>query len=631
MRRPAVFDPTESERLAALRSLCLLDSPADPEFDLITEIAAKAFAAPIAVVSLVDEHRLWFKSRVGLDVREIPRESTFCSFAILGAEPTVVLDTHLDDRFVESPLVTGSPHARFYAGAPLITAAGLCIGTLCVLDVAARPSFTATEREMLRSLARLVMVRIETLRTIGFVDPLTLLPNRTRFLEDVALWRTDDPRRVAGRTVIAVDLCGVDFFYGMVRALGCEHAESYLVAAQQRLSSLQPASPVYRVGETLFAFVHDRQDDPPLPMVFRNLTAAFDRPVERLGIPYTATLSIGAVRLTQCDEAGDLLRSLITAADMARQQGGDGSRYERAHDDAQRRAFLILAALAEALTAPDQLSLRYQPRVHLASGVCVGVEALLRWRHPVLGDIPPAEFVPLAEKTALMARVTQWVLEHALRQAAEWQRAGHRFTLSINVSATDLDQSDFVAAVAALIEREGLDATLLEIEFTESAMSTRQERLGDALAGLRTRGLQIAIDDFGAGYSNFGYLKRFPATTLKIDQSFIRTLLTDERDSTIVPSMIALGHALGHRVVGEGIESKEIQDLLSDWGCDEGQGYWISMPLVADELERWLQERARAARFAQAREAARHANDRRIEARYFCTSKRSSKNRVVRG
>ena len=629
MRSSSRTQVDEAVRLAALRSSCLLGAPADPEFDLITEIAARTFNVPIALVSLVDEDRLWFISSVGLEVRQAPRADAFCSEAINRLAPLVILDAQVDSRFDRSAFVTGEPHARFYAGAPLVTADGSCLGTLCVIDRRPRKSFTNAEKQILRSFAKLIMERIETRRTIGTVDRLTLLPNRARFIEDIKLWRAEDVDRAAGRATIAVDICGVDYFYGMVRALGCECAEGYLLAAKRRLCDLLGPTPLYRVGETLFAFVHDEESS-SLPSVFRRLSSAFDRPLEYDGIPYAAAVSIGAVRLGERDEANDLLRALITAADMARRDGGDGSIYERDHDDAQQRAFRILAALAEAVGDDDQLSLRYQPRVHLATGECVGVEALLRWHHPTLGEISPCEFVPLAEKTTLIIRMTQWVVEHVLEQARRWQQAGHRFTVSINVSAMDLEHADFIDTLWATLQRHRLDATLLEIEFTESAMSQRQEHLAASMARLRSLGLQIAIDDFGAGYSNFTYLKRIPATTLKIDQSFIRSMLSDERNSAIVPSMIALGHKLGHRIVAEGIESKAVYDQVRHWGCDEGQGFWMSKPLTAVELEAWLQTKAREAQATQIRAAERHRRDRQIEARYFCTTKRPAKGRSMR-
>ncbi len=580
----------ERERLAALKNLCLLDTPPDPEFDLITQMAARAFCAPIAIVSLVDAGRQWFKSRVGLEARETVREIAFCAYAIHGRTPLIVLDAREDDRFRDNPLVTAPPHVRFYAGAPLLTKDGFAIGTLCILGTEPRAAFGDAERGLLEGLASLVLERIETLRTIGYVDRLTLLPNRSRFLADVVLWRADPAFAADDKVTVAIDPCGVDDYYEMVRALGCRCAEAYLLAVKERLSQVVQATPLYRVGETLFAFVQNRADV-DLPTFFARVDAALAAPIVHEGVPYVASLSMGAVALGECADEEDLLRSLITATDMARQQGRSYCTYERGHDRAQRRAFAILRALPQALSTPGQLSLRYQPRVDLGSGECVGVEALLRWRHPSFGEISPADFIPLAERTALMSHITRWVMRAAFAQAAAWQRSGHRFAVAINVSALDLDRPEFVDQLCDEVALQALDPTRLEIEFTESALSQKPDRLHEQLERIRAIGVQIAIDDFGTGYSNFAYLKRIPATTLKIDQSFIRSLLVDERDRTIVPSMIALGHELGHRIVAEGIETRAVHDRVRELGCDEGQGFWIARPMRADAIDRWLVER----------------------------------------
>jgi len=194
-----------------------------------------------------------------------------------------------------------------------------------------------------------------------------------------------------------------------------------------------------------------------------------------------------------------------------------------------------------------------------------------------------------------MEQVTRWVLREAIEQAARWQRAGLRLCVSINVSATDLDRKDFVDELCKVLDRPDLDPTRLELEFTESALTRDPEQLNAHLQAVRALGLQLSIDDFGTGYSNLSYLKRIPARTLKIDQSFIRSVMVDERDQTIVPSVIRLAHALGFLVVAEGIETREILDLVSAWGCDEGQGYFIARPMPAAALVRWLAENAQDA------------------------------------
>jgi EAL domain-containing protein (putative c-di-GMP-specific phosphodiesterase class I)/GGDEF domain-containing protein len=579
--------PDEPRRLAVLRELCLLDTPADRVFDLITQLASRTLRTPIALVALIDEQRQWFKSRIGLEATQTPRSQAFCAYAIHSPELLVVADARQDPRFCDNPLVTGPPFIRFYAGAPLMLADGTGLGTLCVIDSEPRSDLDDDARQTLQDLRDLLLMRIESLRNAGFVDPLTGLLNRSRFNEDLTMWlslQSTDQHD----TAVAIDVCGTEYFRDMVKALGWEYAEGYLLATRDRLLNALDGLPAYRIDTTSFAFIVEGNDPAQLARRCEHVCDAFADAIEHQGIPHAATPSLGAVRLDGALSANHTLRSLTTAVDMARQRGLPWSLYERNHDASQRNAFRILAALPEALNAREQLSLHYQPRVNLRTGECVGVEALLRWQHPLLGTVAPNEFIPLAEKTALMGRVTAWVLQAGIAQAALWQRQGHRFGVSLNVSAMDLEQADFIATLRALLARHALEPSRIEIEFTESAMIRHPQHVAEQLQQISALGVKIAIDDFGSGYSNLSYLKRIPANALKIDQSFIRSLPGSRKDCMIVPSMIRLGHDFGQQVVAEGIETEEIHDMLRDWGCDEGQGYWIARPMPASALDAWL-------------------------------------------
>ncbi|RXQ98936.1 sensor domain-containing phosphodiesterase [Pseudoxanthomonas composti] len=577
----------ETLRLDALRRLCLLDTPADQMFDLITQLAARYLQVPIALVSLIDEHRQWFKSRVGLDVPQTPRSQAFCAYAIHSPDLMVVPDATLDPRFCDNPLVTGPPFIRFYAGAPLLTDDGASLGTLCVIDTEPHRDFGQLERRTLQDLRDLLMARIDTLRNPGFVDPLTGLPNRSRFNDDLTMWlslQAADQHDFA----VAVDVCGGDYFRDMVKALGWEYAEGYLVAARDRLRGALGNLPLYRIDTTTFVFIVEGGQTQHVEQWCEQVCAGFAAAIDHQGIPHLPSPSLGAVRMDGALSANHTVRSLTTAVDMARQRGQRWCLYERGHDASQRSAFWILAALPEALETQGQLSLHYQPRVSMRGGDCVGVEALLRWRHPLLGQVAPNAFIPLAEKTALMRRITDWVMQAGIAQAALWQRRGYRFSVSLNVSAVDLEQADFIDRLQALLLTHALAPGALELEFTESAMIRDPQHVADQLQKIRALGVNIAIDDFGSGYSNIAYLKSVPANALKIDQSFIRALPGDGSDRQLVTSMIRLGHDFGQQVVAEGVESEAVYRMLREWGCDEGQGYWIARPMQADALEAWL-------------------------------------------
>ncbi|OEZ95332.1 phytochrome-like protein cph2 [Duganella phyllosphaerae] len=592
---------SENERLAALRELCLLDTPTDPAFDEMTLLATHVFGTSMALISLVDDGRQWFKSRIGMAVRETPRSQAFCAYALHSTEPLIVLDTLQDIRFADNPLVTGSPGLRFYAGAPLITKEGLCLGTFCVLDAAPRAAFDAVQVTQLRHFARLAMMRIETLRSIGYADPLTQLPNRTRFLEDVALWINDAPDDGRRLFAVAIDVCGHGYLQQMQSAFGADYADGFLMAASRRVSQALGPAPVYRIDSTVMACVLAARDEAALEEQLRGLQQRFSVPCEHQGIPHAPAVTLGAVALATPDEVptADTARVLGAALAHARAAHRPWAIYHPQLDAAQQRAFRILAAIPGALAADDQLQLHYQPRIDLADGVCTGVEALLRWNHPELGTISPGEFIPLAEKTALIGDITAWVVRAALAQAQVWHDAGLRLTVSLNVSALDLATAGFADLLDRLLGQSRVDPGLIEIEFTESAVADDPLPVGVQLRRLRALGLQIAIDDFGTGHSNFSYLKQIPATILKLDQSFVRTLPTDMHDVTILCAMIRLGHEFGHRVVAEGIETAQAYELLASWGCDEGQGYWIARPMPAAQVADWLApaaQRLRASR-----------------------------------
>jgi EAL domain-containing protein (putative c-di-GMP-specific phosphodiesterase class I) len=254
----------------------------------------------------------------------------------------------------------------------------------------------------------------------------------------------------------------------------------------------------------------------------------------------------------------------------------------------QERPRYLAAGLESALAASDQLSLVYQPRINLRSHACASAEALLRWTHPVLGPVPPAEFIPIAEQTGMMGSVTAWVIDRALADLRRWTEIGFRNGVSINVSALNLSEKDFVDRLWETIARRGVDPERVELEFTEGASLRDAPRVRETMAELVGIGVRVSIDDFGAGHSNLSYLRDLPASTLKIDRSFVRSLGVNPRDQIIVRSVIALAHALEYHVVAEGIEDASTLALLAAWGCDEGQGYHISRPMPPDALLSWL-------------------------------------------
>ena len=233
----------------------------------------------------------------------------------------------------------------------------------------------------------------------------------------------------------------------------------------------------------------------------------------------------------------------------------------------------------------EELLLHYQPKINLATGGITGIEALVRWRHPDRGLIPPADFIAIAEECGLIVPIGRWVLREACRQAQVWKTAGlSPVCIAVNISAVELRTPGFAAGVRAILADTGLPAHCLELELTETALIEDSRSVADVLRELKEIGVLLALDDFGTGYSSLSYLKRFPIDALKIDRSFVRHLTTDKDDAGIVTAVIGMGDNLHMRVVAEGVETREQLAMLQEYGCPQGQGYYFSRPLPAAEF-----------------------------------------------
>ncbi|CAH2811479.1 MAG: diguanylate cyclase/phosphodiesterase (GGDEF & EAL domains) with PAS/PAC sensor(s), partial [uncultured Caballeronia sp.] len=308
-------------------------------------------------------------------------------------------------------------------------------------------------------------------------------------------------------------------------------------------------------------------------------------------IPIDVTSVAGIVKLSITTDPSHLLGFLITAAEAAREANAATMLYDSRMKLVHERSFKILNSIKLALASKDQLHLVFQPRVRVSDGAIIGAEALLRWSHPELGNLPPAEFIPIAEQTSFMSLITDWVVEkNGLRQIATWQRCFRPFKLSINISAMDLCRLDFVERVVVSLARHGVPPSAIELEITEGALVQSPEAASTALDQLRNAGISVAIDDFGSGFSNLAQLHRFPVDVLKIDRTLISSILASEQDALIVRSAIEFAHALGYTVVAEGVEDQTLYAVLEQSLCDEIQGYYVSRPMTAEAFEKWIRQ-----------------------------------------
>jgi EAL domain-containing protein (putative c-di-GMP-specific phosphodiesterase class I) len=236
-----------------------------------------------------------------------------------------------------------------------------------------------------------------------------------------------------------------------------------------------------------------------------------------------------------------------------------------------------------------EFELHYQPRVTVASGAACGIEALIRWRHPERGLIPPGQFIPVAEETGLVVPIGEWVIREACRQGTVWCAAGlPRLPIAVNLSPRQFRQAGLVETVARCLGEHGWPGNLLELEITEGVLMQQTADTLNILEALNRLGVSLAIDDFGTGYSSLSYLKRFPVDFLKIDQSFVRDITVDPDDAAIVTAIIGMSHSLGLTVVAEGVENASQLAFIRDAGCDEAQGDYFSRPMPADQLAAWL-------------------------------------------
>jgi EAL domain-containing protein (putative c-di-GMP-specific phosphodiesterase class I) len=314
------------------------------------------------------------------------------------------------------------------------------------------------------------------------------------------------------------------------------------------------------------------------------LIEALRMPFEIEGLSLQVDTSLG---ITLFPDHGHDAESLIQRADVAmyvaKRKRSSLAVYRPEQDFNHMRHLTLRGDLRKAIDN-GRLSLSYQPKVLAESDQVVGAEALLRWRHPKHGNIPPDEFIGLAEHSGLIRSLTHWVLKTALQQIAQWRQEGFELGISINLSARNLMEEDLPITLRHLLNDYQVSAEQLTLEITESVIMEDPERALRIVTRLRELGVGISVDDFGTGYSSLGYLMRLPARELKIDKSFVMQMETDPGSATIVHSTIDLAHNLGLKVVAEGVESESIWRVLKELGCDMGQGYHFSRPLPAEKL-----------------------------------------------
>ncbi|WP_053226732.1 putative bifunctional diguanylate cyclase/phosphodiesterase [Solirubrobacter soli] len=417
-------------------------------------------------------------------------------------------------------------------------------------------------------------------RELALTDELTGLANRRLFHD-----RLNDELGGDNDTPLAVAMVDLDRFKELNDTLGHHAGDLLLAQLGPRLQEVVgEAGLVARMGGDEFALLLPGAGLAAATELSRRVGIALQTPFEIDGLEVVMDASIGAAL---CPDHGVDAEALLQRADVAMYQAKEArtgfQAYDSTRDRHSRERLALMAELRRALEG-DELVLHYQPKVDLQTGLVAGVEALVRWQHPIHGLRGPGAFLPHAEHTALMRPLTLHVLETALSQLAEWRAMGLDLHVAVNLAVQNLLDLRTPRQVADLLDRHGLPAQALTLEVTESLMLHDPQRAGEVLADLADLGLGLALDDFGTGYSSLEHLKRLPVNELKIDKSFVMSMDRDAADRAIVASTSALGRSLGLRVVAEGVESHAAGSVLAAIGCDLAQGFHYSPPVPGEQI-----------------------------------------------
>lgn len=447
------------------------------------------------------------------------------------------------------------------------------------------------ERELrnasVRRLARQADTRI---RELALYDPLSSLPNHTMFcmrVDEVVA----DAERDGGLPAGVVFYIDLDRFLRINSSFGFEAGNDILRQLADRLDQRLPSGTLLArlTGDSFAIFRPGEAGGDEIQAVVAAIRACFDEPFDKDSLELFVTASIGIACFPEDGgDANEILMNAETAMAQAKRLGGNCvQRYQRDMNAHSGERLAMEADLRHAIER-DQLFLEYQPCLDAGSETLVGVEALLRWRHPEQGLIPPDRFIPIADEAGIIVDIGEWVLLAACRQGRLWQDAGYDFYISVNVSAVQFGQPRLLEGVSRALAESGLSPERLQLEITESVLMQDAGSAVGMLRALKNMGLRLSVDDFGTGYSSLSYLKRFPIDVLKIDKSFVRDLPDDGEDAAITRAIIALARSLKLVTVAEGVETEAQARFLQAEGCDRFQGFFFGRPMAPAMLERRL-------------------------------------------
>jgi diguanylate cyclase (GGDEF)-like protein/PAS domain S-box-containing protein len=510
---------------------------------------------------------------------EVGHES-FPGYVLLRSEFVACPDHAVDTRFAPGTALAGRG-VRSSIGT-IIRGRGGCYGVLAAHACRAQ-AFDEDDANFLQSVADVVATAVdrsrvdERMRHLAHHDDLTNLPNRRMMRESLGRALTEARTRDERIALMFIDL---DHFKLVNDSLGHTAGDGLLQAVALRMRSvLKHEDLLCRLGGDEFVvIIRAAPSNEQLAAIAARLTEVFKRPIRVLGQDVFTTATMGIAVFPK--DAGDV-ETLVRHADAALNRGKELGRnrveFFSVEIEKEAQRWLSIKSGLQSALEHDELRVVYQPKIELASGKIIGAEALLRWNSPQLGEVSPAQFIPIAEAAGLIDAIGDFVLRQACRQAREWAALGHPgLHAAVNLSATQFRHPDLVGKILNACRKEGIEPNQIELEITEGVAMADADSSRQTLEELNRVGFRLAIDDFGTGYSSLNYLKRFYVDTLKIDRSFVRDLPGDTEDAAIARSIIALARSLGIGVTAEGVETREQLEFLRRSGCDAGQGFYFS-------------------------------------------------------
>ncbi|MEB7540387.1 sensor domain-containing phosphodiesterase [Pantoea anthophila] len=580
-------------RTRTLRALRNPDESRDEVLRQFVRLASQALSIPGSFISVLDDELQHVMAAHNFTLTRSSREDSLCRYAVDSDSTVVIPDTLLDERFATHPLIIGAPFIRFYAGTPLKNSTGIILGTLCVTDTTPHP-FSPAQVTMLTMLATLVMSFLEAWYSAGFADPVTGLPNRQRLIRDLQFLAASGDR--TPRRLVLIDCIDMPRAYELARSMGMGPVESLLKDVATLLPlRLRPAPGeiLYTVATGRFALLTRQESRLSAGWVAKQLTGISADLGDGLSVALM-THTGEASFITGEMPAQEILRRAVSALYEAIARDVASMCFSEATDTRHTQDFTLMHDLALAIRENRGLWLAYQPKICLHSGKPIGLEALIRWRHPQRGELSPAEFLPFAGQTELLSELTRWVTEQAITRLSRLRDSYIQLPVTINVSSSDFSRSGFADELEEQMIKAKLPVSLLGIECLETERILESPAAMQGLEMLKLRGFGISLDDFGTGYSNISYLRRMPLDVIKLDRSLISEIASDTGSRVIARSIIAMLKDLDYTVLAEGVENAETVNTLTEFGCDQAQGFFYSRPLAEAALDEWLGWRLRS-------------------------------------